>query len=169
MLLRLPTAQRPTSAWSTMKARSIVPFWRIARCTLENRFDSTLRTLSRDCFWTPGQDAQERVRYATECWFGILDREHVSSSLREEWKYTLSHVRRQPNCNDIRWFNPSPVALCKRCSEPRWLYVTSLHVGRLAHTLNLACGKALKITSASHLCCSWNSQRKAEAFATTRT
>ena len=31
---------------------------------------------------------------------------------------------------------------------------TALHVGRLAHTLNLACGKALKITSASHLCCS---------------
>ena len=28
---------------------------------------------------------------------------------------------------------------------------TSLHVGCLAHTLNLACGKALKITSVSHL------------------
>jgi len=28
---------------------------------------------------------------------------------------------------------------------------SSLHVGCLAHTLNLACGKALKITSVSHL------------------
>ena len=109
MLLRLPTAQRPTTPWSTMKEK--------------NRFDSTLRTLSRDCFCTPGQDAQERVRYATECCFGILDRQHVSSSLREEWKYTLSHVRCQPNCNDMRWFNPSSVALCRRCSEPRWLCV----------------------------------------------
>ena len=99
------------------------PFWQIPCCTLENRFDSTLETLSRDCFCTPGQDAQERVRYATECWFGILDRQHVCSSLREEWEYMLSHVRHQPNCNDTRWFNPSSVALCRRCSEPRWLCV----------------------------------------------
>ena len=58
-----------------------------------------------------------------ECWFSILDRQHVSSSLREEWKFTLSHVHCQPNCNDMRWLNPSPVALCRRCSEPQWLCV----------------------------------------------
>lgn len=59
---------------------------------------------------------------------------------------------------------------------------TSLHVGCLAHTLNPACGEALKITCESspgqnEMSCglflqecyySCNSQRKAEAFAITR-
>ena len=93
------------------------------RCPLASRFGSTLRTLSRDRFFTPGQDCQERVRYATECWFRTLDRQHVSSSFCEEWENAFSHVRCQLNRNDTRWFNSSWVTLCKSCSDSRWLWV----------------------------------------------
>ena len=95
----------------------------IASCALESRFDSMLRTLSRDRFCTPGKDVQERVICATECWFLFSDRQHVSSLLCEEWEYAFSHVRRQLNRDGTRWFNSSSVAPCRRCSDPRWLCV----------------------------------------------
>ena len=81
----------------------------IASCALESRFDSMLRTLSRDRFCTPGKDVQERVICATD----------VDSFFRTDSMSVLCYVKNEST--HFHTFVANLIAMVRDGSNPHQL------------------------------------------------